>query len=301
MQTRFLWNILGAAGLVALAPGCVGSEDSGTSRLALTGAIFTSLVDGSSVNENLYDAKEDVYLDGGPGGNAPPGAAALPEGDYYFQVTDPSGMTLLSSDDIACRSFHVGADGVIDSVDADSGCSHLTGIDGDHADLGAITVQLMPYDDTPNPGGEYKVWVTDVLDYVAGTGVHGFVHADTVSDNFKVEAAEPPPPEPSCGDGTMDEGEECDDGNMADDDGCSANCTDEAPPPEPFCGDGTMDEGEQCDDGNQADDDGCSANCTDEPPPPDSCGDGTMDPGEECDDGNLIDHDGCSSECTTGT
>ena len=34
----------------------------------LPGAIFTTTVDGSIVNENVhYEAKEDVYLDGGPG------------------------------------------------------------------------------------------------------------------------------------------------------------------------------------------------------------------------------------------
>ncbi|MDB4961148.1 MAG: hypothetical protein JWP01_1147 [Myxococcales bacterium] len=32
----------------------------------------------------------------------------------------------------------------------------------DHASLGAITVQLFPYLDTPNNGGEYKVWMTPV-------------------------------------------------------------------------------------------------------------------------------------------
>ena len=48
----------------------------------LSGAIFTTTVDGSIVNENVhYEAKEDVYLDGGPGPNAPVGAAGLPAGD----------------------------------------------------------------------------------------------------------------------------------------------------------------------------------------------------------------------------
>ena len=290
MKTMHVGVILSAAGLAALAPGCIGEDAGTTSRAALTGAIFTSLVDGSRVNANLYDAKEDVYLDGGPGDDAPPGAAALPEGDYYFQVTDPSGMTLLSTDDITCRSFHVNADGVADSADTGTGCEHLTGIDGDQADLGAITIQLMPYDDTPNMGGEYKVWVTRVEDYVAGQGTHGFVNADTKTDNYKVKAAEP---EPFCGDGNVDEGEDCDDGNDADGDGCSANCTDE--PRVPFCGDGDMGPGEECDDGNNADGDGCSANCTDEPEP--VCGDGQLDAGEECDDGNTDDDDGCSSEC----
>ena len=62
----------------------------------LPGAIFTTMPDGSRVNANIYTNAYDVYLDGGPGPNAPPGAAGLPEGDYYFQVTDPSGKKLLS-------------------------------------------------------------------------------------------------------------------------------------------------------------------------------------------------------------
>lgn len=64
---------------------------------------------------------------------------------------------------------------------------------------------------------------------------------------------------PFCGDGTLDAGEACDDGNNVDGDGCSANCTVEA-----YCGDGTLDPGEQCDDGNNENADGCSALCATE-------------------------------------
>jgi len=96
--------------------------------------------------------------------------------------------------------------------------------------------------------------------------------------------------EPYCGDGNLDEGEECDDGNNLDGDGCSALCTFE-----PYCGDGNLDEGEECDDGNNLDGDGCSALCTFEP----YCGDGNLDEGEECDDGNNLDGDGCSATCET--
>jgi cysteine-rich repeat protein len=63
--------------------------------------------------------------------------------------------------------------------------------------------------------------------------------------------------EPYCGDGILDPGEECDDGNNIDGDGCDANCT-----IEPYCGDGILDPGEECDDGNNIDGDGCDANCT---------------------------------------
>ena len=38
-----------------------------------SGAIFTTLADGSEVNFNIYPNKEAVYLDGGP--PAPPGSA----------------------------------------------------------------------------------------------------------------------------------------------------------------------------------------------------------------------------------
>ncbi len=59
-----------------------------------------------------------------------------------------------------------------------------------------------------------------------------------------------------CGDGILDEGEECDDGNLESGDGCSEICTDEDPI-EPRCGDGILSEGEECDDGNAEAGDGC--------------------------------------------
>jgi hypothetical protein len=74
-----------------------------------TGAIFTTNVNGTMVNGNIYAAKCDVYLDGGPGPNAPQEAAGLPDGDDYFQVTDPSGKVLLSTDPVANRRITVSA------------------------------------------------------------------------------------------------------------------------------------------------------------------------------------------------
>lgn len=167
---------------------------------APSGAIFTTLADGSEVNFNHYPSKQDVYLDGGPGPGAPQTAAGLDDGTYVFQVTDPSGKVLLSTDPARCRQFTV-ADGVISGV-VDTDCEHVTGSDVDH---GATTVQLFPYLDTPNNGGVYKVWVTTVEDFLAGCakfGVanglnvvdcgnsggnrHGFVPAHSKTDNFKV-------------------------------------------------------------------------------------------------------------------
>src|SRR5437773_8566930 len=96
----------------------------------LPGAIFTTLPDGSVVNANTqYTSKCQVYLDGGPGPNAPAGAAGLPAGSYYFQVTDPSGKKLLSTDPVSNRRFTVSANGVIVAYTGIGGPTHPTGID----------------------------------------------------------------------------------------------------------------------------------------------------------------------------
>jgi cysteine-rich repeat protein len=91
-----------------------------------------------------------------------------------------------------------------------------------------------------------------------------------------------------CGNGYVDVGESCDDGNTVSGDGCSDVCI-----REPRCGDGFVDPGEECDDHNVVSGDGCSDVCIREP----RCGDGYLDPGEECDDGNTVRDDGCSSGC----
>lgn len=168
---------------------------------AASGAIFTTVEDGSEVNFNIYPTKESVYLDGGPGPGAPQHAAGLDDGRYVFQVTDPSGKDLLSTDFARCRQVDVAA-GVIAGV-VDTDCEHKTGQDIDH---NATTVQLMPYLDTTNNGGEYKVWMTLLDDYLAacqalgvangldvvncGTAaphnMHGFIGSDSKTDNYKV-------------------------------------------------------------------------------------------------------------------
>jgi len=165
---------------------------------APSGAIFTTVADGIEVNYNIYAAKEDVYLDGGPGPGAPQTAAGLDDGVYVFQVTDPSGKVLLSTDAAGCRLINVSG-GIITALVADTSCSspHVTGNDVDHPP--AKTVQLMPYNDTPNPGGEYKVWVTMLADYVCNDNLtivdcggkkqgaaHGFVPRHSKTDNYKV-------------------------------------------------------------------------------------------------------------------
>jgi hypothetical protein len=199
---------LGAAAATVLATVLSLALSHGIARAdPLTGAIFTTVADGSEVNFNIYPSKDAVYLDGGPGPGAPQGAAGLPDGSYVFQVTNPSGKTLLSTDQAGCRQFTV-LNGIINSVQPaiTFGCAHVTGTDVDH---GATTVQLFPFSDTPNNGGEYKAWATSLANYVAGCealGVsngldvvdcgfangqngskHGFIPSDSKTDNFKVK------------------------------------------------------------------------------------------------------------------
>ena len=118
-----------------------------------------------------------------------------------------------------------------------------------------------------------------------------------------------------CGNGQVDQFEECDDGNIARGDGCSNICTNEGSSAVgglAECGNGVVDQnpargGEDCDDGNTENGDGCSSQCLNEGTPSTDqvyaiCGNGTVEEGEECDDGNTDDGDLCTSNCTnTGT
>lgn len=63
---------------------------------------------------------------------------------------------------------------------------------------------------------------------------------------------------PRCGDGVKDSGEQCDDGNVNNNDFCTGSCKAVA------CGNGVKDWNEACDDGNTANGDGCSNSCLNE-------------------------------------
>jgi hypothetical protein len=155
----------------------------------VAGAIYTTVSDGTEVNFNIYQAKEDVYLNGGPGkGAGSPSPGLVPDGTYVFMVTDPSGKTLLSTDPAECRLVTVSG-GVI--TDTTGTCPHVEGATSG----GYATVQLFPYLDTPNQGGEYKVWLTPLASYACDdlslvdcpNGTHGFIHSESKTDNFKVK------------------------------------------------------------------------------------------------------------------
>ncbi|MFW5746801.1 MAG: LamG-like jellyroll fold domain-containing protein, partial [Nanoarchaeota archaeon] len=62
------------------------------------------------------------------------------------------------------------------------------------------------------------------------------------------------------------------------------------------CGNGILEDGEECDDGNLFDGDFCNSTCQLQQCAG-SCGDGILDPDEECDDGNTDNGDGCNATC----
>eukprot|EP00931_Biecheleriopsis_adriatica_P040733 TRINITY_DN23337_c0_g1_i1.p1 TRINITY_DN23337_c0_g1~~TRINITY_DN23337_c0_g1_i1.p1 ORF type:complete len:4853 (-),score=966.29 TRINITY_DN23337_c0_g1_i1:13-14571(-) len=128
---------------------------------------------------------------------------------------------------------------------------------------------------------------------------------------------------PICGDGLQRAPETCDDGNVAEGDGCTAQCVMDPgyacwPPGVPcrqLCGDYLRLEGEECDDGNLRLADGCDSSCKVEvgwicesfvlsPTNATSvcspiCGNGRLHGDEVCDDGNLEPGDGCDENCQT--
>jgi len=128
---------------------------------AFTGAIFTTNGACDGTNVNIFASRDDVYLDGGPGH---PGAAGLPDGEYYVKVTEPDGTLLGTS---------VGS---TDETPAEvvggefASCYHLSDI------LIKASDASTGYDVTSNGGGEYKVWVSP-----------DSLFAEQKTDNFKVK------------------------------------------------------------------------------------------------------------------
>jgi hypothetical protein len=133
----------------------------------LAGAIFTT--DGACVgtNVNIFTDKDDVYLDGGP---VQPGAAGLPDGEYFVKVTEPSGTLLGTSIGSADETPALVVNGEF------AVCYQLSAI------LVKASDSLPGYDTTTNGGGEYKVWISQSSTFDGGTNK---------TDNFKVDETEP--------------------------------------------------------------------------------------------------------------
>jgi hypothetical protein len=167
---------------------------------AFFGAIYDTDETSIPVNKNIHTAKEDVYLNGGPQNM---NAQGLPVGIYYFQVTDPSGATLLSTSPAVCRQVEVeltGSDqkgriaGIWEGRPAFCDGPPILHPNGmTNPANGSTAVQLFPFLDTPNKGGEYKVWLIRQTDTTVIVGdpdtspILSFNNNDAKTDNFKID------------------------------------------------------------------------------------------------------------------
>lgn len=160
----------------------VAAYTSPPAAMAITGAIYTTVNDGSAVNTNIFQTCTDVYIAGGPQNE---NGSGLPPGTYYFQVTTPNG-TLLSTDDAVCRQLTVNDKGVIAGAVTVAGCTpHMNGTPNNGN--GATPVQLYPFNPTTNPGGEYKVWLIKNTATIDPTDSKKLIfdNSDSKTDNFK--------------------------------------------------------------------------------------------------------------------
>jgi len=126
----------------------------------ITGAVFTTDSACEVVNQNIYETRGMVFINGGPNHA---GSARLPDGWYYVQVTDPSG------DEILGVALGYPTVQVVDGYFVQ--CYRLWDLVAKGSDFS------QGYDLTSNPGKEYKVWVSSLPDFLPGF---------TKTDNFKV-------------------------------------------------------------------------------------------------------------------
>ncbi len=166
-----------------------GSEAPATAT-PIFGSIATVASGNPAPPQQIFGNKGDVFLAGGPVTSPCQFPEYLPDGTYYFQVTDPSGTQLLSTDPVSERKVTVHG-GVISSY---NGTTHAT--DGTTA-CGSLAVALMPYSDAGAQKAAYVAWLTaagnfdgntTAVDNVCGAGCfHGFHPELSRAYAFRVE------------------------------------------------------------------------------------------------------------------
>lgn len=253
---------------------------------------------------------------GGNGNEPPPGQDLTVDMTYkgegtVTQVADGNMVTLTA----------VHADGWIFNGWSDAQVADQTAetITVDATEVPSITANFI---EDPGPPRPLNVCGDGVVDRNEQCDDGNTVDGDGCSSTCQIET--PTPPE--CGDGVKNGSEQCDTGGESTT--CNVNCTTSR------CGDGVKNvhAGEQCDDENTVNGDGCSSSCRNETTPPSGCGDGVKNgteqcdtggesatcndnctaslcgdgivnthAGELCDDGNTVNGDGCSTTCQTET
>lgn len=166
---------------------------------------FTTVADGSTRHTRRFSSREDVYVHAVSAHRIHTTIRheknytshdndRWQDGDYVYQVTEPSGRILLSSDPASCRIVRI-EDGAIKTLrkpksswilvdrSADDDCNTKNDPDGlsgnsKHHDtnrdlLGrapAIAVQLMPFVMTPDREGYHRLWMIPLNTYKKSGG-----------------------------------------------------------------------------------------------------------------------------------
>ncbi|HEY3172875.1 MAG TPA: SdrD B-like domain-containing protein, partial [Thermoanaerobaculia bacterium] len=151
---------------------------------------IVTTVGSSATAQAVFSDKEDVFFTAGPTTTGCAFTQFVPDGRYYFQVTDLSGTRLLSSDPVAERLVTI-RNGVLASY---NGTTHATDAQGP---CGALAVGLAPFRDAGNLDASYLLWLTPVsrfegdatqIDPVCGSGCfHGFRPEFSLTASFRVE------------------------------------------------------------------------------------------------------------------
>ena len=178
-----------AAALTMVLAGGAGAIVSGAGFTTIGPAPFDQCFSGPGlVNCNIYQDKDDVWINGGP--NRAGSAGLTGNATYFFVVLQPGAGSfdpndgssdVLSTDTWDKRTFTTDATGEISSY---TGVTHLT--------AGAapnLLIQLSPYADTLNHGSEYKMALCriDQLATPYDPASNPITAADCKQDNFKVK------------------------------------------------------------------------------------------------------------------
>ena len=193
-------------------------------------------------------------------------------------------VTIIDRPGFAGTGFGCGSDNYDVIVDDQGSGGPIEG------SCGATTTPTSPPNYTPNnplsafngmnSSGAWTITVNDNANLDTGT-------LDTWSLHLTQPGEGPCAGIAVCGNGTVEAGEQCDDGNASNNDACLNTCTTAS------CGDGFVQTGvEECDDANGSNTDACTNACDNA-----ACGDGFIQPGEDCDDGNATNTDACTNAC----
>jgi cysteine-rich repeat protein len=246
---------------------------------AFSGGAYTSFSDGTALAENLHNGHRLTML----GGDC--NVCHFGTGTMGWQVRLESSAGGRGLEAIACVGCHGRNDDMTANSDRGAGLrqhhwnSRITVCVNCHDDADPANYTPVGEDVPPSyyftPDGAHPAKPTDPCDGDGTESVFGTTGLDNDGDGLN-DGSDPDCAAAVCGNGMVDTGEDCDDGNTADGDCCSANCMFEAAR-------GSCDNLNACDGVDECDGAG---NCV------------TVGPPLDCDDGNVCTDDSCDP--TTG-